>query len=232
MDKRKRHDLTKDLLHQEYVVDKLNLKQIAEKYNASPITIKRYLDKYGIPNGRQCIINSITKEEIEELYYNQNMSITEIARKYNTVYTGTLSQKMKDWGLEVRRDYRTKNQLKGQVEIKGNNLVCAGYIKRIKKRASRKGLEFDVDCDFISQLYQDQKGLCALSGMKIELPTENIQVQNHEYSATLDRIDSNLGYTKCNTQLLHKDINRMKYTHDTLYFIELCNNVIKFNKRE
>lgn len=232
MDNRKKHNLTKELLYKEYIINGLSLNEISQKHKAAPVTVKRYLDKYNIPNGRKNITNLITKDEFYQMYYVDNMSISDIAKKYNTVYTGTLSKQIKAWGFQIRRDCRTNKQLRGSTRINGNDLVCAAYIKRIKNRAQKKDIEFDIDADFVKYLYSKQNGLCQLSGMSIELPKTYNEIKTHKYSATLDRINSNGGYTRDNTQLLHKDINRMKYMHDTDYFLQLCKNVVNFNKED
>ena len=49
-------------------------------------------------------------------------------------------------------------------------------------------------------------------------------------TASLDRIDSNKGYTKDNVQFVHKDINWMKQDFEQNKFIEYCKKVA--NKHE
>ena len=49
-------------------------------------------------------------------------------------------------------------------------------------------------------------------------------------TASLDRIDSNLGYVKGNVQWVHKHINVMKNIFNQDMFIFLCNQVTKTNK--
>ena len=43
-----------------------------------------------------------------------------------------------------------------------------------------------------------------------------------ETTASLDRIDSLLGYTIDNVQWVHKDINRIKFDMSQCRFVELC----------
>ncbi len=45
---------------------------------------------------------------------------------------------------------------------------------------------------------------------------------NSETSASLDRIDSSLGYIEENVQWVHKDVNMMKRIYDNNYFIKMC----------
>ena len=47
---------------------------------------------------------------------------------------------------------------------------------------------------------------------------------------SIDRINSDLDYTKDNIQIVHKNINMMKGTLDSKTFIYLC-NLITFNNK-
>ena len=87
-------------------------------------------------------------------------------------------------------------------------------------KSGRKRLEIDVDRKYIEKLFFKQKELCALSGVKIFLGI----------NASLDRINSSKGYIKDNLQWIHKDLNQMKGSLDSLYFLEICNNIVKFNE--
>lgn len=50
-----------------------------------------------------------------------------------------------------------------------------------------------------------------------------------ESNASIDRIDSNLGYVRNNIQWVLKDINKMKNDFDQSHFIELCSKVSKLH---
>ena len=62
--------------------------------------------------------------------------------------------------------------------------------------------------------FQEQGGKCALTGIPLTFHPER--------TASLDRIDNELGYERGNIQWLHKDINWMKGTFSPERFIELC----------
>jgi len=48
-------------------------------------------------------------------------------------------------------------------------------------------------------------------------------------NASLDRIDSSIGYVNDNVQWVHKDINMMKRIYTQEYFIYLCKLVSENN---
>ena len=88
-----------------------------------------------------------------------------------------------------------------------------------KKRALKKGLEFNIDIDFMHYLWNTQKGLCNIS----KLPMTFIFNNKHgKYNISIDRIDSTKGYTKDNTQLVCDIVNRMKLDLPMNEFVTLC----------
>lgn len=103
--------------------------------------------------------------------------------------------------------------------IKGHELT------RIADRAKRKGLEFDLDMDFLFDLWTLQNSKCALTGWPLELKTH---YTDREFTASLDRIDCHRGYTKDNVQWTHRDVNRLKNTFPEARFFEICQAVYKF----
>jgi hypothetical protein len=64
---------------------------------------------------------------------------------------------------------------------------------------------------------QDYK--CALTGWDIMFPETG---HPQEATASIDRIDSSLGYTKDNIQIVHRDVNMMKSKYSQEHFIAVC----------
>ncbi len=85
-----------------------------------------------------------------------------------------------------------------------------------------------------NELFQKQNGICALSGNKIILDRSISQTYRKVYlpkiqTASLDRINSTLGYVQGNVQWIHMDVNKMKMDLDENKFIQLCKNIAKNN---
>jgi hypothetical protein len=106
-------------------------------------------------------------------------------------------------------------QWKGYGRLSGINLY------RIKRNAKVRNIPFSVTAVELWELFVKQRGMCALSGLPIEI---NIRGKN---TASLDRIDSLMGYTLENVQWVHKDINLMKMDFSQDRFFELCKKVIQ-----
>ncbi len=82
----------------------------------------------------------------------------------------------------------------------------------IKNGADKRNLVFEVTPEYLWELYETQKGKCAVSGVDIVL-VNKIKNNNVDWSivtASLDRIDSSKGYQPGNVWWVHKRINRLK----------------------
>lgn len=109
------------------------------------------------------------------------------------------------------------------------NAFSLSYIRRVNDRAKISGFEFDIDAEYVWQLYEQQHHKCALSDIPISF-RENWH-GGISQTASLDRIDNTKGYIKGNVQWLHKDVNNMKHVHDQSYFLELCRKITN-NKQQ
>lgn len=89
-------------------------------------------------------------------------------------------------------------------------------LRRAKKRSKEKVKKvLDLTLNDLKEQWELQKGLCPYSGVKLLLPGYNSR-GNYVYSASLDRINSDLGYIKGNIQFTSTCINFMKnnLTHE------------------
>lgn len=106
------------------------------------------------------------------------------------------------------------------------------YIQGAKKR----NLDFEIDIEYLWSVYQKQNGKCNLSGLDISLFENNEVIMKNgnidfsKFTASLDRIDSNLGYVEGNVQWVHKDVNLMKNSFSQDYFLKMCELITNKNK--
>ena len=116
---------------------------------------------------------------------------------------------LEEYRAKLKRSGARVKNFKGCGDLPGN------YISARKYYAMKKGREFSVDAEFLWDLYLAQNKKCALSGLDISFGPEDC-------TASLDRIDSLIGYTKDNTQWLHKDVNLMKMNLDQSTLKKYC----------
>jgi D-glycero-beta-D-manno-heptose 1-phosphate adenylyltransferase len=103
---------------------------------------------------------------------------------------------------------------------KGCGELPKDHFNAIWHSAKDRGLEFDVTMEYVWRVFEDQKGLCALTGRPIIF---NSTYRNKaERTASLDRIDSTKGYIEGNLQWVHKIVNKLKKNLPDEDFINLC----------
>jgi len=103
-----------------------------------------------------------------------------------------------------------------------------------KRNAKRRNFIWDEDItiEYLWNLYLQQNKKCAISGLNICFTDKriNCNIDFRFMTASLDRINSNIGYIKGNIQWVHKDINLMKNNFNQEYFINLCEKIAEHNK--
>lgn len=97
----------------------------------------------------------------------------------------------------------------------------------------RRRKEHNIDLPYLKQIWEEQKGVCPLTGWKLELPrhasdwkTKDNKIQR----ASLDRIDSNKGYVKGNVRFISVMANYCKNQFTDEDVILFCEAVIKTKK--
>jgi hypothetical protein len=118
----------------------------------------------------------------------------------------------------------------GVGEISGNfwyNHIIRSANGSKNGNRERKSKELTIDIEYAWNLFLKQNRKCALSGIELNFPKVH---KDKNYNASLDRINSNIGYVEGNVQWVHKDVNMMKNKYDQNYFIEICKLITKHNE--
>lgn len=140
------------------------------------------------------------------------------------IYLCRLIQKRKDFN--VSKCFPTKKQvnhcpLKLARKWYYTDNISSLVWYRIVNGARSRGYDLKVDLRMLDRLLVNQKFKCMFTGL-------SIQCSKQKFTASLDRIDNNLGYIPDNIQWVHKDINLMKQDFDQKYFISLCRKVARW----
>jgi hypothetical protein len=86
-------------------------------------------------------------------------------------------------------------------------------------RSKKLNRENDISIKFLKELWETQKGLCALTNLPMQHSISKGKLFNN---LSIDRIDSSLGYTKNNIQLVCSVVNRMKSDLSSKEFYNIC----------
>lgn len=110
---------------------------------------------------------------------------------------------------------------------KGVGEMGKEHFNSIIRSAKKRNIEFNLTMEYIWNLFLKQNRQCALSGIKIEFAQLPI---SRNRTASLDRIDPNIGYIEGNVQWVHKDINITKLDYTQQEYIEICKLVTENQK--
>jgi len=116
-------------------------------------------------------------------------------------------------------------------KIDFKNGVSISWFKKFEKNAKKRKIDFEISIDDVLKVYLDQGKVCSLSGIPIGWTR-----MEKTHNISIDRIDSDKGYTTDNIQLLYPKINMMKFTYSQDEFIDLCrlvsNNTMSLEEEE
>jgi len=105
---------------------------------------------------------------------------------------------------------------------RGVGLISASYFFSLRRGAKERNLEFSITIEEIWDLFQKQNGRCSLSGVELNFNSER---KIYDGNASLDRINSEIGYTISNVQWVDKDINFAKQSLTNEYFLAMIEKI-------
>lgn len=147
-------------------------------------------------------------------------SIDALATKFVRGYIKTCGCESKKW--------------KGYKEIPGS------FWNDIKQGAKIRNYELAISIEYAWEIYVKQDKKCALSGVPLFFNTvrnpvgmhrkdvEHVPPIKNERTASLDRINSDMGYVEGNVQWVHKSINMMKRDFNQQEFLDWCKKITDY----
>lgn len=124
----------------------------------------------------------------------------------------------------LRKDLITKCKKCVEKGKKKPKKESSWYFSKLKSHAFERGILFDIDIEYLRQLFKYQNGKCALSGIDLEFPV--VKDNKRSGNGSLDRIDSNIGYIKGNVRWVAKHVNIMKNCYSDDFFIDVCCKIV------
>lgn len=111
---------------------------------------------------------------------------------------------------------------------KGYKDIPKNAFNNVMNGAKSRDIEFSITMEDIQNVFEKQNRRCAYTGVPLSFTKSRIK--NLYPTASIDRIDSSKGYTPNNIQITHKDVNKLKQDFEESRFIELCEQVINYNR--
>jgi hypothetical protein len=118
--------------------------------------------------------------------------------------------KQEKWKAD--RERNKEQRLKRKRELRNTfSGKMKDLLEKCKGRAKNKDWEFNLNLLHLINLWHNQKGLCAVSGLPMETESGiRNKIGVNPFVVSVDRINSSIGYTKTNTQLVCFAVNQMK----------------------
>jgi len=220
-------NLSKEQIEEEYFTNDLSIRKIADKYNVNEKTITILFNKYDIPRKSRKI--NLLGKKIG--YYTV---INELKPVYRGIHINYLWQCQCQCGNI--KELMTRQLLSGDYTSCGCRKttrhmdVSGEYIGNIRNRAKISNIPFNLTAEDVYNQFIKQNKQCYYSGIDIffahSMSATYSKKEPHQ-TASVDRFDSNLGYTKDNIVIVHKNINIMKSVLDHTDFINFCHLIAK-----
>ena len=184
----------------------------------SNILIKKYQEQDGkciFTGDKLSFKNNINKVSISRInlqkdFTKENTQL--VTRKVNYIrnhlrhdFNYVIKEIVKNCKIQDNLEYILHTFTRSQ-QVYVNKLLntCRLNCQKRKRKNRLRSAIFKINIDYIEILYSRQKGKCAYSGMDLSFQKMN------KYKLSIDRIDSDLGYTIDNIHLVCWIINQAK----------------------
>jgi hypothetical protein len=213
--------------------DDLNNIQISKIIGRSTTSISNKLIKLKL-NRKEPSKNWSENEERELIELIENgLPIWKISEKVNKSIK-SIQSKIKKLNISCHKNTKMNETKQFKLRV-GNPILANLIIKRFnaaKFRANNMNVEFTITKDFLVDLYQKQNGKCFYSNRELRLILSERNRNNNDYhSLSIDRINSEKGYTEDNAVLCCSIVNIMKNGLSEVDFLNLCSDIINNNKK-
>lgn len=140
----------------------------------------------------------------------------------------TLNKKKNNKGVPYCKNcFRPEHKTKKVISMCTPH-ISFSYYQILNRQADLRGIEFTVTPEYLEKIFN---GYCYISGLPIKIGTHStINGIKDLGTASLDRIDSSLGYIEGNVAWCYKKINVMKHTSSINEFLALCKIIAEHNK--
>ena len=113
----------------------------------------------------------------------------------------------------------------------GNNTALTKLLQErwlaAKLRASNKKLPFNITKEYLKQLWEKQKGLCAISGIPMTYQFDSGRINTN---VSIDQINPSQGYIIGSVQLVCMAVNQMKSDLSIEELYMFCEAILKNKK--
>lgn len=151
-------------------------------------------------------------------------------REYSRAYYAANREKeiarAKAWRQDNIEQARETNRIANRNYLKklgsDRSMMAQMLLRKTLQGSHQRGLDHNLDVEYIQSLLSKQKYLCALSGVELDHICGNAGSLR---LASVDRIDSKKGYIKGNVQIIINALNKAKGTATNRDFRKLITEI-------
>lgn len=169
----------------------------------------------------------LTVQEAWDIFLQQNRTCPITGRRLDV--HGAWLDRIDDSQDFVRNNLQwvDKRTIKRKTTWSGFGEISGSEWARIKASAIHRNIEFAVTLEYVWSLYLQQEKRCPLTGRELHI----CKRKNGKRlgNASLDRIDSSLGYTEGNLQWIDKSLQTTKGKLSNSAFIAVCKEVALYH---
>ncbi len=214
----KKCEISKEVIEQLYSVERMTYAEIAEALGVCSATVSNYVTKYKLlkrPVG-EVLMTQLAGETIGNWLVTEEFISTGSGPRWKC-----LCKLCNEHHFVLARSLYAKSSTKckncwRRLQKKGHEQLNGTFMTALIKSASVRGIEYNLTPEFLWDLFLEQNRKCALSGIEL------IFGYKSKGTASVDRIDSKIGYLEGNVQWVHKHINIMKQSFANEQFIGYC----------
>lgn len=146
------------------------------------------------------------KSMLKNLYWNQGLSITEIADRLDLNYKQVYYRFRKKYNIPTHNILWQKLEIEDQELRETLNTKYSGMKARVagKSRPEYKGLKLLSELEFIESCNKHKEQILSIWNKYLETG------RDFKYALSIDRIDRSLGYIKSNIQFVTNGFNSWK----------------------
>lgn len=216
--------LSKEFLTQEFIQLKKTKARIARENNCDVQTVNLYLKKYGLYFGRSKDLSNLKFDKLQPLY----VIGCDNHHKVQWLCKCDCGKEVIINASSLLRNLTTScGCFKIEKCRQGYKDISKSYWRRKKQDAYKRGYEFSITQEYVWTIYEQQNRKCIFSGIDVLFYYDNNRPQLQ--TASIDRINCNIGYIEGNIQIVHKTVNLMKSFLNDDEFIAWC-NLIAINR--
>jgi hypothetical protein len=224
--------------------DKIDeLKELINK----EFTYKQMADHFGVSYNsilnccRRCnlsITTRLSSEEIEKMrqyVVEQNLPMQRIASLLNVDRRTVLFYSKKlNWRTPTKEAREKREEFLNKYKNDPEKLNVAQLLcKKIvfcRTRAKQNSIVFNITRENLMDIYERQDGLCFYSGVKMKIQNNRRNSRNL-FSMSIDRFDSDYGYTFDNVVFCCDYINIMKHSQTKETLLDFCRLISNYNDK-